>query len=136
MQNPAMIIAGTVVGAAGSLLTLLMARAMNRSIANILFSGFGVDDGTAGDGPAGEMQSVEAFDAAASFAYSDTLIIVAGYGMAVAQAQHKLWEFVQMLQKEHGVDVKFAIHPVAGRMPGHMNVLLAEAGVPYDLIYD
>src|SRR5699024_8759361 len=122
--------------AAGSLLTLLMARAMNRSIAKILFSGFGVDDGTAGDGPEGEMQSVEAFDAAASFAYSDTLIIVPGYGMAVAQAQHKLWEFVQMLQKEHGVDVKFAIHPVAGRMPGHVNVLLAEAGVPYDLIYD
>jgi len=136
LSNPAMIIAGTVVGAAGSLLTLLMAQAMNRSLANVLFAGFGVDEGTEAEGPEGEMKSVEAFDAAASFAYSDTLIIVPGYGMAVAQAQHKLWEFVQMLQKEHGVDVKFAIHPVAGRMPGHMNVLLAEAGVPYDMIYD
>ena len=137
LSNPAMIIAGTVVGAAGSLLTLLMARAMNRSISNVLFAGFGVEDGSeAADGPEGEMKSVEAFDAAASFAYADSLIIVPGYGLAVAQAQHKLWEFVQMLQKDHDVDVKFAIHPVAGRMPGHMNVLLAEAGVPYDLIYD
>ncbi len=136
LQNPAMIIAGTVVGAAGTLLTLLMAKAMNRSIANVLFAGFGVDEGTASEGPEGEMKSVEAFDAAASFAYSDSLIIVPGYGLAVAQAQHKLWEFAQMLQKEHDVDVKFAIHPVAGRMPGHMNVLLAEAGVPYDMIYD
>lgn len=136
LGNPAMIIAGTVVGAAGSLLTILMATAMNRSISNVLFAGFGVDDGAQAEGPEGEMKSVEAFDAAASFAYADTLIIVPGYGLAVAQAQHKLWEFVQMLQKEHDVDVKFAIHPVAGRMPGHMNVLLAEAGVPYDLIYD
>ncbi|MES1944634.1 NAD(P)(+) transhydrogenase [Salinisphaera sp. PC39] len=136
LSNPAMIIAGTVVGAAGSLLTILMANAMNRSLANVLFAGFGVDDGAEAEGPEGEMKSVEAFDAAASFAYSDTLIIVPGYGLAVAQAQHKLWEFVQMLQKEHDVDVKFAIHPVAGRMPGHMNVLLAEAGVPYDMIYD
>jgi len=136
MQNPAMIVAGTVVGAAGSLLTFLMAQAMNRSITNVLFAGFGVEDGAEAEGPEGEMKSVEPFDAAASFAYADSLIIVPGYGMAVAQAQHKLWEFVQMLQKEHDVDVKFAIHPVAGRMPGHMNVLLAEAGVPYDLIHD
>ncbi|MDN5873361.1 MAG: NAD(P)(+) transhydrogenase (Re/Si-specific) subunit beta [Sinobacteraceae bacterium] len=136
LGNPAMIIAGTVVGAAGSLLTWLMATAMNRSLANVLFAGFGVDEGTQMESPEGEMKSVEAFDAAASFAYSDSLIIVPGYGLAVAQAQHKLWEFVQLLQKEHGVDVKFAIHPVAGRMPGHMNVLLAEAGVPYDLIFD
>lgn len=136
LHNPAMIIAGTVVGAAGSLLTILMAKAMNRSISNVLFAGFGVDEGTAAADPEGEMKSVEAFDAAASFAYCDSLVIVPGYGLAVAQAQHKLWEFVQMLQKEHDVDVKFAIHPVAGRMPGHMNVLLAEAGVPYDLIYD
>ena len=109
---------------------------MNRSLGNVLFAGFGVDDGATAEGPEGEMKSVEAFDAAAAFAYADSLIIVPGYGLAVAQAQHKLWEFVQMLQKEHDVDVKFAIHPVAGRMPGHMNVLLAEAGVPYDLIYD
>lgn len=136
IDNPAMIIAGMVVGAAGSLLTYLMANAMNRSLANVLFAGFGVDDGGSAEGPEGEMKSVEAFDAAASFAYADSLIIVPGYGLAVAQAQHKLWEFVQMLQKEHDVDVKFAIHPVAGRMPGHMNVLLAEAGVPYDMIYD
>jgi len=113
-----------------------MAVAMNRSLGNVLFAGFGVDDGATAEGPEGEMKSVEAFDAAAAFAYADSLIIVPGYGLAVAQAQHKLWEFVQMLQKEHDVDVKFAIHPVAGRMPGHMNVLLAEAGVPYDLIYD
>ncbi|ERJ20517.1 NAD(P)(+) transhydrogenase [Salinisphaera shabanensis T35B1] len=136
LGNAAMIIAGTVVGAAGTLLTLLMANGMNRSISNVLFAGFGVDDGAEADGPEGEMKSVEAFDAAASFAYSDSLIIVPGYGLAVAQAQHKLWEFVQMLEKEHDVDVKFAIHPVAGRMPGHMNVLLAEAGVPYDKIFD
>jgi NAD(P) transhydrogenase subunit beta len=136
LQNPAMIIAGMVVGAAGSLLTLLMAKAMNRSIANVLFSGFGTDEGAEAEGPEGEMKSMEPSDAAISMAYSDKVIIVPGYGLAVAQAQHKLWEFVQMLQKDHDVDVKFAIHPVAGRMPGHMNVLLAEAGVPYDMIYD
>lgn len=136
IDNPAMIIAGMVVGAAGSLLTWLMAKAMNRSLANVLFAGFGSDNGSEGQAVEGEMKSVEPFDAAASFAYANELIIVPGYGMAVAQAQHKLWEFVQLLRNEHGVDVKFAIHPVAGRMPGHMNVLLAEAGVPYDLIYD
>jgi NAD(P) transhydrogenase subunit beta len=136
LANPAMIIAGVVVGAAGSLLTYLMATAMNRSLTNVLFASFGVEEGTAAEGPEGEMKSVEAFDAAASLAYADSLIVVPGYGLAVAQAQHKLWEFVQMLQKDHDVDVKFAIHPVAGRMPGHMNVLLAEAGVPYDLIFD
>ncbi|RJS92879.1 NAD(P)(+) transhydrogenase (Re/Si-specific) subunit beta [Salinisphaera sp. Q1T1-3] len=136
IDNPAMIIAGMVVGAAGSLLTWLMAVGMNRSLTNVLFAGFGADDDSQAEGPEGEMKSVEGFDAAASMAYADSLIIVPGYGLAVAQAQHKLWEFVQALQTEHGVDVKFAIHPVAGRMPGHMNVLLAEAGVPYDLIYD
>ncbi len=136
LHNPAMIISGMVVGAAGSLLTLLMARAMNRSVANVLFSGFGADEGTQAEGPEGEMKSMEPSDAAISMAYSDRVIIVPGYGLAVAQAQHKLWEFVQMLQNDHDVDVRFAIHPVAGRMPGHMNVLLAEAGVPYDMIYD
>jgi len=133
--NPAMIIAGTLVGAAGSLLTSLMAKAMNRSLANVLFSGFGADEGAQSEGPQGEMKSMDPSDAGISMAYSSHVIIVPGYGMAVAQAQHKLWEFVQLLQK-HDVDVKFAIHPVAGRMPGHMNVLLAEAGVPYDMIFD
>ena len=135
LGNAAMIIAGTVVGAAGTLLTLLMAKAMNRSLANVLFSGFGADDGAQSDGPAGNMTSVEASDAAITMSYAAKVIIVPGYGMAVAQAQHKLWEFVQMLTKAD-VEVKFAIHPVAGRMPGHMNVLLAEAGVPYDMIFD
>ncbi len=133
--NPAMIIAGTVVGAAGTLLTQLMAKAMNRSIANVLFAGFGSDGQTASEGPEGEMHDVSAEDAGIMMAYSERVIIVPGYGMAVAQAQHKIWELVELLQ-ERGVEVKFAIHPVAGRMPGHMNVLLAEAGVPYDMIYD
>jgi len=136
LQNPAMIIAGTLVGAAGSLLTVLMAKAMNRSFANVWFSGFGdVAAAATAHGPARTMSSMDARDAAATMAYSEEVIVVPGYGLAVAQAQHKLWELVQMLQKK-GVNVRFAIHPVAGRMPGHMSVLLAEAGVPYDLIKD
>ena len=135
LGNPALIIAGTVVGAAGMLLTHLMAKAMNRPIQNVLFSGFGTTAAAGEDGPEGEMKEVGAEDAGYMLAYADSVIIVPGYGMAVAQAQHKVWELVQLLQ-ERDVDVKFAIHPVAGRMPGHMNVLLAEAGVPYDLIYD
>jgi proton-translocating NAD(P)+ transhydrogenase subunit beta len=136
IQNPAMIIAGTVVGAAGSLLTFLMAKAMNRTIGNVWFSDFGdVQVVAAPVGAAKPMKSIDPEDAAAIMAYSDTVIIAPGYGLAVAQAQHKLWEMVQMLQKR-GVNVRFAIHPVAGRMPGHMSVLLAEAGVPYDLIFD
>jgi NAD(P) transhydrogenase subunit beta len=135
LQNPAMIIAGTVVGSAGTLLTLLMAKAMNRSVANVIFSNFGAAGGDDGSEIEGTMKSVEASDAAISMYYGSKVIIVPGYGLAVAQAQHKLYEFVKLLQKQ-GVDVKFAIHPVAGRMPGHMNVLLAEAGVPYDIIFD
>jgi NAD(P) transhydrogenase subunit beta len=134
LQNAAMIIAGTVVGAAGSLLTQLMAKAMNRSLANVLFSGFG--DTAAASGPVeGSMKAIESSDAGVMLAFANKVLIVPGYGMAVAQAQHKVWELAQLL-RERGVDVKFAIHPVAGRMPGHMNVLLAEAGVPYDIIYD
>ena len=137
LSNAAMIIAGTVVGSAGTLLTQLMARAMNRSLSNVLFSGFG--SGAAGSAEQGAeegtMKEIDATDAAVMMAYADKVIIVPGYGMAVAQAQHKVWEFARFLE-EHGVTVKFAIHPVAGRMPGHMNVLLAEAGVPYDKIYD
>jgi len=134
LQNAAMIIAGTVVGAAGSLLTQLMAKAMNRSLANVLFSGFGEEGGEAGE-VSGNMKPIEAADVAVMMAFANKVLIIPGYGMAVAQAQHKVWELTQLLQ-ERGVDVKFAIHPVAGRMPGHMNVLLAEAGVPYDIIYD
>jgi NAD(P) transhydrogenase subunit beta len=135
LGNAAMIIAGTVVGAAGTLLTQLMAKAMNRPLTNVLFSGFGAKGGEAMETVEGSMKEVGAMDAAAMMAYAGKVIIVPGYGMAVAQAQHKVWEFVQLLE-EKGVEVKFAIHPVAGRMPGHMNVLLAEAGVPYDKIYD
>ncbi len=135
LGNPAMIIAGTVVGAAGTLLTQLMAKAMNRPISNVLFSGFGTHDSEPGEGPEGEMKEVQAEDAGIMMAYANQVVIVPGYGMAVAQAQHKIWELVELLQ-EKGVTVKFAIHPVAGRMPGHMNVLLAEAGVPYDMIHD
>jgi H+-translocating NAD(P) transhydrogenase subunit beta len=135
LQNPAMIIAGVLVGSAGTLLTLLMARAMNRSLANILFSNFGETDAGGGEGVTGTMKSAEASDAAVAMKYASKVIIAPGYGLAVAQAQHKLYEFVKLLQAA-GVEVKFAIHPVAGRMPGHMNVLLAEAGVPYDIIHD
>ncbi|MDR6842957.1 NAD(P)(+) transhydrogenase (Re/Si-specific) subunit beta [Pseudoxanthomonas sacheonensis] len=129
-----LIIAGMMVGAAGILLTRLMAKAMNRPISGVLFSNFG--------GGGGEMQEItgsqkpiEAGDVAAMMAFAERVVIVPGYGLAVAQAQHKIWELAQKLM-ERGVKVKFAIHPVAGRMPGHMNVLLAEAGVPYDLIAD
>jgi NAD(P) transhydrogenase subunit beta len=135
LQNPALMIAGMVVGSAGTLLTLLMAKAMNRSVSNVIFSNFGV----AGAGPQGEIagsqKPAEAGDAAINMRYASKVIISPGYGLAVAQAQHKLYEFVKLLV-DAGVEVKFAIHPVAGRMPGHMNVLLAEAGVPYDMIYD
>ncbi len=134
LGNEALIIAGMMVGAAGILLTRLMAKAMNRSIASVLFSNFG---GAAGEAQAitGAQKPIEAGDVAAMMAFAERVVIVPGYGMAVAQAQHKIWELAQRLI-ERGVKVRFAIHPVAGRMPGHMNVLLAEAGVPYDLIVD
>ncbi|TLY61831.1 MAG: NAD(P)(+) transhydrogenase (Re/Si-specific) subunit beta [Gammaproteobacteria bacterium] len=135
LNNAAMIIAGTVVGSAGTLLTQLMAKAMNRSLGNVLFSGFG-DTGSAAVGEVqGSLKPIEAADAGVMMAFAQKVIVVPGYGMAVAQAQHKIWELCQLLI-DRGVTVRFAIHPVAGRMPGHMNVLLAEAGVPYDLIAD
>jgi NAD(P) transhydrogenase subunit beta len=134
LDNAAMIIAGTVVGAAGTLLTQLMAKAMNRSLGNVLFANFG-ETSSGGGGVTGTQKAIEASDAGVMMAYSQKIIIVPGYGLAVAQAQHKVWELAQLLM-DHGVKVRFAIHPVAGRMPGHMNVLLAEAGVPYDLISD
>lgn len=135
LNNPALMIAGMVVGSAGSLLTLLMAKAMNRSVANVLFSNFGAASDEAQGEISGSQKPIEASDAGINMHYASKVIIAPGYGLAVAQAQHKLYELVKLLQ-DAGVDVKFAIHPVAGRMPGHMNVLLAEAGVPYDIIYD
>jgi len=135
LNNAAMIIAGTVVGSAGTLLTQLMAKAMNRSLGNVLFSGFGEASTEGASEVTGSMKPIESSDVGVMMAFAQKVIIVPGYGMAVAQAQHKIWELAQQLV-DRGVTVKFAIHPVAGRMPGHMNVLLAEAGVPYDLIAD
>jgi NAD(P) transhydrogenase subunit beta len=136
LGNAAMIIAGIVVGSAGSLLTQLMAKAMNRSVANVFFAGVGTDAAAvSGNGSEGVMKEIQAQDAGILMSFASQVVIIPGYGMAVAQAQHKIWELTQILT-EKGVNVKFAIHPVAGRMPGHMNVLLAEAGVPYDMIYD
>ncbi len=130
----AMVIAGTLVGAAGSLLTLLMAKAMNRSVGNVLFGAFGATEET-GTTIHGSMKPIEAEDVAAMLAYANTVVVAPGYGMAVAQAQQKVKELADLLEAR-GVTVKFAIHPVAGRMPGHMNVLLAEAGISYDKLFD
>ncbi len=135
LNNAALIIAGTVVGASGTLLTQLMAKAMNKSVFSILFSKVSKSQNTVGTETTGSMKAIEPSDAAVMMAYANKVIIAPGYGMAVAQAQHKIWELAQQLE-QRGVIVKFAIHPVAGRMPGHMNVLLAEAGVPYDKIFD
>lgn len=134
LDNGGLIIAGTVVGAAGTLLTLLMAKAMNRSINNVLFSNFG-DATSESTEVEGSMTETDAANAAMTMAYADRVIIVPGYGLAAAQAQHKVAELVKILEAR-GVDVRFAIHPVAGRMPGHMNVLLAESGIPYESIFD
>ena len=135
LENPAIMIAGMVVGSAGTLLTLRMARAMNRSVANVLLGNFGDATNDSRAEIKGNLKPADAADAAISMRYAAKLIIIPGYGLAAAQAQQRLYDFVKLLQTT-GVDVKFAIHPVAGRMPGHMDVLLAEAGVPYDLILD
>jgi NAD(P) transhydrogenase subunit beta len=139
LDNRALIISGTLVGASGTLLTRLMCKAMNRSLANVLFGGFGAGPapGAAGGAKAAArpVREIGAEDAAVLFSNIRSLIIIPGYGMAVAQAQHTVREFADLLAKR-GVDVKYAIHPVAGRMPGHMNVLLAEANVPYTQLYD
>ncbi|MBS0287966.1 MAG: NAD(P)(+) transhydrogenase (Re/Si-specific) subunit beta [Proteobacteria bacterium] len=134
LNNNALIIAGTVVGASGTLLTQLMAKAMNKSVGSILFASLSAAQSESAQ-TGGSLKPIEASDAAVMMAYSNKVIVVPGYGMAVAQAQHKIWELAQLLEAK-GVTVKFAIHPVAGRMPGHMNVLLAEAGVPYDKLLD
>ncbi|MGI0132775.1 MAG: NAD(P)(+) transhydrogenase (Re/Si-specific) subunit beta [Thermoplasmata archaeon] len=134
LGNYAMIIAGILVGAAGSILTILMAQAMNRSLANVLFGAFGATEET-GTSVQGSMKPIDADDVAVMLAYATKVIVTPGYGMAVAQAQQKVKELTDLLEAK-GVTVKFAIHPVAGRMPGHMNVLLAEAGIPYDRLFD
>ena len=134
VNNPVLIIAGALVGAAGGILTKLMADAMNRSLANIMVGGFGGGDSAAGPtgagGEGGNVREVGMDDAAIQLAYAQKVIIVSGYGLAVAQAQHAVRELAELLEGR-GVEVSYAIHPVAGRMPGHMNVLLAEANVPY-----
>jgi NAD(P) transhydrogenase subunit beta len=132
LNNPVLIIAGALVGASGAILTKLMADAMNRSILSIMLGGFGGGDSVAGAvaGPGGSVREVSLDDAAIQLAYASSVIVVPGYGLAVAQAQHNVRELAELLESR-GVDVKYAIHPVAGRMPGHMNVLLAEANVPY-----
>jgi H+-translocating NAD(P) transhydrogenase subunit beta len=134
LQIPALMIAGMVVGASGLLLTLLMAKAMNRSVRNVLFADFGAVNRRKERDINGSLKPVEAADAGIFMRYASSIIVVPGYGLAVAQGQQKLYEFVKLLQAA-GVGVRFAIHLVAGRMPGQMDVLLAEAGVPYDLIF-
>jgi NAD(P) transhydrogenase subunit beta len=132
LHNVALIVAGTLVGSSGTILTMEMATAMNRSVGNILFAGFGgVPAAGVGTGEERPVTSIGAQDAAIKLAYADSVVIVPGYGLAVAQAQHAVKEMANELEKR-GVTVSYAIHPVAGRMPGHMNVLLAEADVPYE----
>ena len=138
LDNDVLIVSGMLVGAAGTLLTLLMAKAMNRSVANVLFSAFGQVQTVAGGARADDGRSVRATtpdDVAVQLSFARKVIVVPGYGMAVAQAQHDVRQLADVLE-ERGVDVKYAIHPVAGRMPGHMNVLLAEANVPYTQLFE
>ena len=137
LNNTAMIVAGMIVGASGSILTNLMAKAMNRSIPAIVAGGFGGGGVAVGGGDDGDkhVKSTSAADAAIQMAYANQVIVVPGYGLAVAQAQHAVKDLANLLE-DKGVAVKYAIHPVAGRMPGHMNVLLAEAEVDYDAMKD
>jgi NAD(P) transhydrogenase subunit beta len=136
LDNVALIVAGTIVGSSGTILTMEMATAMNRSVPNILFAGFGgAPAGAAGSTEERPHRSIGAQDAAIALAYADSVVIVPGYGLAVAQAQHAVKEMADELEKR-GVEVRYAIHPVAGRMPGHMNVLLAEADVPYEKLVE
>jgi NAD(P) transhydrogenase subunit beta len=138
LSNNVLIISGALVGASGLILTNIMCKAMNRSLANVLFAAVGTDDSTGKSTGGGERKTVTQYtaeDAALVFEAAQSVIIVPGYGLAVAQAQHVLHEFSKMLM-DRGVQVRYAIHPVAGRMPGHMNVLLAEANVPYDMLLE
>jgi NAD(P) transhydrogenase subunit beta len=135
LDNKLLIIAGALDGSSGLILSIIMCRAMNRSFTNVLFGGFGAEDTTAGGFEQRPVRSVDPEETAFLLDAARSVVIVPGYGMAAAQAQHKVRELTDVLMRR-GVDVKFAIHPVAGRMPGHMNVLLAEANVPYDLLHD
>ena len=138
LGNNLLIIAGMLVGASGTLLTQMMGKAMNRTISNVIFGAFGTGGGTAVAGPDGvdgQVRPTTAEDVAVMLAYARRVVIVPGYGLAVAQAQHNVRELADQLERK-GVDVRYAIHPVAGRMPGHMNVLLAEADVPYPQLYE
>lgn len=139
IDNHVLIIAGALVGSSGIILTRIMCKAMNRSLANVLFGAFGADAVAAGGGGKSSsglsVRSVTPEDAAVQLAYARNVIVVPGYGLAVAQAQHVVRELAELIEKNGGT-VRYAIHPVAGRMPGHMNVLLAEANVPYDRLYD
>jgi len=138
LHNQMLVVAGVLVGASGTLLTLLMSRAMNRSVANVLFGAFGATAASSVAEASGAQRTVKqttAEDTAIALAYARSVVIVPGYGLAVAEAQHTVRELATDLEKR-GVDVKYAIHPVAGRMPGHMNVLLAEANVPYDQLLE
>jgi NAD(P) transhydrogenase subunit beta len=138
LSNDLLIITGALVGSSGAILSYIMCRAMNRSFLSVIFGGFGAEEGAApakGAAPAGEVRSVSAGETASLLLDAKHVVIVPGYGMAVAQAQYPLWEVTRLL-RERGTDVRFAIHPVAGRLPGHMNVLLAEAKVPYDIVLE
>lgn len=137
LGNNILIIAGSLVGASGLILTRIMTKAMNRSLANVMLGGFGVEDGAGASGGDDDrpVRSIQADDAATILGYAQSVIFVPGYGLAVAQAQHQVRELADLL-KDRGIRVNYAIHPVAGRMPGHMNVLLAEANVPYDELRD
>ena len=138
LGNDLLIITGALVGSSGAILSYIMCRGMNRSFLSVMLGGFGTETGAspaAGEQPAGEVQSIDAERAAEMLDNARTVIIVPGYGLAVAQAQHSLAEVVRLL-REKNTDVRFAIHPVAGRLPGHMNVLLAEANIPYDIVFE
>ena len=139
LSNDLLIVTGALVGSSGAILSYIMCRAMNRNFISVIAGGFGTGDGAApaaaGAQPAGEVTSVSAAETAELLAAARSVVIIPGYGMAVAQAQHTVYEITRLL-RDRGVNVRFAIHPVAGRMPGHMNVLLAEAKVPYDIVLE
>jgi len=138
LSNDLLIVTGALVGSSGAILSYIMCKGMNRSFVSVMLGGFGTEGGSspaAGSQPQGEVHSIDAAGASDLLQQARKIIIIPGYGLAVAQAQHSLAEVVKIL-KDKNIDVKFAIHPVAGRLPGHMNVLLAEANIPYDIVFE